>query len=74
MLFRSTIPAYRLSVGNGSTNDSLLIYITIAILVWNLAVLSLIFKRSFDISTHLSAIISFSYFILYQITVFWFLS
>jgi hypothetical protein len=69
-----TIPAYRFSVGNGSPNDSLLIYITIAILVWNLAVLSLIFKRSFDISTHLSAIISFSYFILYQITVFWFLS
>jgi len=69
-----TIPAYRFTVGNGSANDSLLIYITIAILVWNLAVLSLIFKRSFDISTHLSAIISFSYFILYQITVFWLLS
>ena len=71
-----TIPAYRFSVGvgSGSPNDSLLIYITIAILVWNLAVLSLIFKRSFDISTHLSAIISFSYFIIYQITVFWFLS
>ena len=69
-----TIPAYRFSVANGSANESLLIYITIAILVWNLAVLSLIFKRSFDISTHLSAIISFSYFILYQITVFWFLS
>jgi len=57
---------------NGTANP--LIYLHLAILVWNLAVLSLIFKRSFDISTHLSAIISFSYFILYQITVFWFLS
>ena len=69
-----TIPAYRFVASGDSANDSLLIYITFAILVWNLAVLSLIFKRSFDISTHLSAIISFSYFIVYQITVFWFFS
>ena len=49
----------------------LLITPTLAILIWNLAVLSLIFKRAFEISTHLSAMISFNYFVVYQFIVIW---
>ncbi len=68
----ATIPVYNLVADSGGDGDSLLIYITLAILVWNLAVLSLIFKRAFEISTHLSAMISFSYFFVYQFIVIWF--
>jgi hypothetical protein len=68
-----TIPVYRL-VAVDTANDNLLIYVTLAILIWNLAILSLIFKRSFEISTHLSAMISFGYFILFQLTVYWLFS
>lgn len=67
-----TIPVYRAVTQNGTDVDSLLIYVTLAILIWNLAVLSLIFKRAFTISTHLSAMISFNYFVLYQFIVIWF--
>ena len=68
-----TIPVYRF-VATGNADDNLLIYVTLAILIWNLAILSLIFKRSFEISTHLSAMISFGYFILFQLTVYWLFS
>ena len=67
-----TIPVYRSVTQNGTDVDSLLIYVTLVILIWNLAVLSLIFKRAFTISTHLSAMISFNYFVLYQFIVIWF--
>ncbi len=66
-----TIPVYRAATRNEGNSDSLLIYVTIAILIWNLAVLSLIFKRSLEISTHLSAMITFNYFVLYQFIIFW---
>ena len=55
---------------NGLAEDTLVIYITLVILLWNLAVLSLIFKRAFDISTHISAMIAFNYFIAYQFIVY----
>ena len=67
----ATIPAYRLVVDNGSTDNNMLLYITVVILVWNLAVLSLIFKRAFEVSTHISAMISFAYFVIFQISVYW---
>ena len=67
-----TIPVYRSAAGYTDSMDNLLIYMTLAILIWNLAVLSLIFKRSFEISTHLSAMLSFSYFVAYQFIVIWF--
>lgn len=67
-----TIPVYRTVTQNGTDVDNLLIYVTLIILIWNLAVLSLIFKRAFTISTHLSAMISFNYFVLYQFIVIWF--
>ena len=66
-----TIPAYHFVAVNGSVNSSLLLYVTVVILVWNLAVLSLIFKRAFEVSTHVSAMISFCYFVVFQISVYW---
>jgi hypothetical protein len=65
-----SIPAYRFIVA-GSGDGNLLLLITVILLVWNLAVLSLIFKRAFEVSTHLSAMISFFYFVLYQTIVYW---
>ena len=70
----ATIPAYRIVTSSAGVDENLLIYVTLVILIWNLAVLSLILKRSLEISTHLSAMISFSYFIMYQVIVFWFFS
>lgn len=67
-----TIPVYRSMTQNETNIANLLIYVTLAILIWNLAILSLIFKRAFAISTHLSAIIAFNYFVLYQFIVIWF--
>ncbi len=67
-----TIPMYRSVADYTESMDNLLIYVTLVILIWNLAVLSLIFKRAFEISTHLSAMISFNYFVVYQFIVIWF--
>ncbi len=52
--------------------DRALIYLTLALLVWNLAVVSLIFRRAFEISVQLSAMIAFTYFVVYQIISVWF--
>ncbi len=49
-----------------------LLYLTLLLLVWNLAVVSLIFRRAFEISVQLSAMIAFSYFVVYQIVSVWF--
>ncbi len=67
----AAIPAYRMAGAGSGDPDSTLIYVTLAILVWNLAVLSLIFKRAFEISTQLSAVISFNYFVVYQFMTVW---
>ncbi len=67
-----TIPIYRSVTQTEANIANLLIYVTLAILIWNLAILSLIFKRAFVISTHLSAMIAFNYFVLYQFIVIWF--
>ena len=67
-----SIPMYRFALGYESNMENLLIYVTLVILIWNLAVLSLIFKRSMEISTHLSAMIAFNYFVVYQFLVYWF--
>jgi len=69
------IPIFRL-VANGSENavdiNSLRLMTELLIVIWNLAVLSLIFKRAFAISTQLSAIMSFNYYLVYQFLVIWF--
>jgi hypothetical protein len=68
----ATIPVYRAITDNQANQESLLLYATLIILLWNLAVLSLIFKRALEISTHLSAMISFNYFVVYQFLVYGF--
>ena len=55
---------------NGGIDQSLIV-VTMLIVLWNLAVLSLIFKRAFEISTMFSAMISFNYFVIYQFIIFW---
>ncbi len=66
-----TIPIYRMISEQTENANSLLITSTIIILVWNLAIISMIFKRALEISTQLSAMISFNYFVVYQFVVFW---
>ncbi|MDH3217888.1 MAG: hypothetical protein OEN02_09280 [Gammaproteobacteria bacterium] len=66
-----TIPVYRATTGNQDSMENLIVYATLIILMWNLAVLSLIFKRAFEIPTQLSAMISFGYFVVYQFVVVW---
>ena len=63
-----TVPVYYLAIGDDDSNYNLLLYF---IQIWNMAVLSLIFKRAFEISIQLSAMISFTYFLVYLFTVFW---
>ena len=63
-----SIPFYYLSIDNEASNYILVLYF---IQIWNMAVLSLIFKRAFEISTQLSAVISFTYFVVYLFIVFW---
>ena len=65
-----SIPATRIARNYQPDSDTLVIYITLIILLWNLAVLSLIFKRALEISTHFSAMIAFNYFIAYQFIVY----
>ena len=67
-----SIPVNQAVSGHEDNVSNLLIYATLATLVWNLSVLSLIFKRAFEISTHLSAMISFNYFVVYYFIVIWF--
>ncbi len=57
---------------DGAEPNRALIYLTLALLFWNLAVVSLIFRRAFEISVQLSAMIAFSYFVVYQIISVWF--
>ncbi len=70
-----SIPVYqvltqKISAGDGI--DPVIIYTTMVIVFWNLAVLALIFKRAFEINTVLSSMISFNYFLIYQFIIIWF--
>jgi hypothetical protein len=46
---------------------SLTLQINLLLLFWNLAVISLIFKRAFEIRTLFAVIIAFNYFLLYEL-------
>lgn len=67
----AAIPLYRMVDADAGNPTSALVYVTLAILIWNLAVLSLIFKRSLEISIQLAAVISFNYFVVYQFMTAW---
>lgn len=60
-----SIPWQRaLDIGEGEpTRAALLTFFVLVI--WNLAAISMIFKRAFEISTQLSAVLSFNYFLVF---------
>ncbi|MFT5977131.1 MAG: hypothetical protein ACI9YO_003323 [Gammaproteobacteria bacterium] len=67
-----SLPIYALVIGKSGSSESFTpfeVYLSIALIFWNLAVLSLIFKRAFGFSTLVSAMISFNYFLLYQLII-----
>jgi len=53
----------------GQDINQTVINITVLLLMWNLAVISHVLKRSFDISTLLSAVIAFNYLIVFEIII-----
>ncbi len=61
---------------NGSSSETgaetSLLSATLLMIFWNLAVISQILKRAFEINTMMSAMIAFNYFFVYQFLVFWF--
>jgi hypothetical protein len=59
----AAIPLHKLFLADADPNSSLANIVFIGFMVWNLAVISLIFKRALEISIRLSAMISFSYFV-----------
>ena len=60
-----SIPWQRaLDIGEGEpTRAAVLVFF--GLLIWNLAAISMIFKRAFEISTQLSAVLSFNYFLVF---------
>jgi len=65
----ASILVYRIETGHENILQNPLFYL---LLIWNLAAMSLVFKRSFEISTHLSAMIAFNYYVIYQFVLIWF--
>lgn len=69
-----SLPIYRIIIASSLSSESLTqieVNLAVALILWNLAVLSLIFKRAFDIGTLVSAMITFNYFVLYQLIIVW---
>lgn len=62
------IPIFLMSAESRSagTGGDWLTYLTMGIIFWNLAVISLILKRAMEISTWISTMIAFNYFLFYQ--------
>ena len=70
-----TIPVFRMLTDSSTTTESIeskVLYVTMLMIFWNLAVLSQIIKNAFEIKTVMAAMIVFNYFLLYQFTVVWF--
>ncbi len=63
------IPLHRSEASDESLLQNPLYYL---LLLWNLAAMSLVFRRSFEIPTHLSAMIAFNFYVLYQFILVWF--
>jgi len=69
-----SIPVYQVLVQNISAGGEIsqsVLNTTMVVIIWNLAVMSLIFKRAFEINTVLSSMICFNYFLLYQFIIIW---
>ncbi len=71
-----SIPVYQVLTQNIGVQEGInpaVLIATMVVVFWNLAVLSLIFKRAFETNTVLAAMISFNYFLVYQFIIVWFL-
>ena len=66
-----TIPIHLHIMDQPEMPETTIMWIGVMILVWNLAVLSLIFRRAFEVSVSISAIISFTYFFAYHLFAYW---
>ena len=61
------IPIFLMSAETRASEEvTWLTYLTMAIIFWNLAVISLILKRALEISTWISTMMAFNYFLFYQ--------
>ncbi len=69
-----SIPVYH-ALTEDYTNDGeinrTVLNVTLLIVFWNLAVMSLILKRTLNINTLMAAMISFNYFMVYQFLIVW---
>ena len=65
----ASILLYRIETGQDNLLENPLFYL---LLIWNLAAMSLIFKRALEIPVHLSAMIAFNYYVFYQFVLIWF--
>lgn len=69
-----SIPAYRMLVRDDLVDGELnrvAINTTMAIIFWNLVVMSSIFNKAFNVTIVIAAMISFNYFLVYQFIVVW---
>lgn len=64
------VPLHRAMTATGGEPTTQMQLLGWAIVFWNLAVISLILKRALEVPTHISAIIAFNYFVIYQFIVF----
>lgn len=64
----SAILQHTIGVNTGETRAAAF-YLFVAILIWNLAAMSLVFKRALEIPTPFSAMLSFGYFVAYYLLV-----
>ncbi len=70
-----TIPVFHWitpDINSDGNIDNSLLYVTMAMVIWNLAAISQILKRTFEINTVMSAMIAINYFLIYQFSVVWF--
>jgi hypothetical protein len=64
------IPLLAMVTGDAEGSDqSLARNLNLALLLWSLAVISLIFKRAFEISTIAAGFLAFNYFFLYELII-----
>lgn len=54
-------------VSSGDRVDPIVLQVNLLLLLWNLAIISLIFKRAFEIRTIIAGFIAFNYFLLYEL-------
>ena len=69
-----SIPVYEVLTQDFNSDAELsrnVLNVTLVLVLWNLAVMSLILKRALNINTAFAAMISFNYFVVYQFLIIW---